>query len=259
VAHLSLLAQISDPHIVVGPGDEAVADALSTAVRAVGGLAQPPDAVLVSGDITDDGDPRAYERARELLAPLPMPVHVLPGNHDDRAALRASFAAGGGADAPGDPVRYAVGCGELRLVVCDTTRPGRDDGRLDDDALRWLEAELAAAPDALTILAMHHPPLLTGIAPMDAIGLPVDDRAALDALVARSPQVRRITAGHAHRAAFGMLGPCPVVICPGTHMRVRFEPAGSEIAVEPGPPAFGLHLLLAGGEVVTHVQAVGAG
>jgi len=255
VAALAILAQISDPHIMIGPGDIARDEALTAVVQAVVGLAARPDAVLVSGDITDDGEPRAYERAHELLAPLPVPVHVLPGNHDDRAALRARFSAGeGGA---GDPVRYSVACGALRLVVCDTTQPGRDDGRLDASALEWLAAELAADPDTPTIVAMHHPPLLTGIAAMDAIGLPAADRAALAEIVAGSPQVRRITVGHAHRTAFGLLGACPVVICPGTHMRVRFEPTGSEIAVEPGPPAFALHVLLPGGDVVTHMQAAG--
>jgi len=256
VAALSILAQISDPHIVVGPGDAARSDALAAVVRDLVGLAAPPDAVLVSGDITDDGDPRAYERARQLLAPLPMPVHVLPGNHDVRDALRASFPVGG-RGGPGAPVRYAVECGALRLVVCDTTQPGRDDGRLDEASLEWLAAELAADPETPTIVAMHHPPLLTGIAAMDAIGLPAADRAALAEIVTRSPQVRRITVGHAHRTAFGLLGACPVVICPGTNMRVRFEPEASEIAVEPGPPAFALHVLLPGGDVVTHMQAAG--
>jgi DNA-binding LacI/PurR family transcriptional regulator len=51
-----------------------------------------PDAVLVTGDLTDDGDPRSYARVRELLAPLAVPVHPIPGNHDDRDALREAFA-----------------------------------------------------------------------------------------------------------------------------------------------------------------------
>jgi len=259
VAALTLLAQLSDPHIEAGPAGAgpgpAAAVALAAAVAAVAALRPAPDAVLLSGDVAADGRPEEYALARELLAPLPGPLHVLPGNHDDRAALRGAF------DLPGtgaEPVRYAVACTDLRVIVCDTTRPGRDDGRLDAGALEWLRAALAEAPDAPTIVAMHHPPAPTGLRAMDAIGLPAADRAALGALLERAPQVRRVIAGHVHRATVGVLGGCPVVTAPSTHLQVRLDIPGPEIVLEPAPPAFALHLWR-DGELVTHVQPVASG
>src|SRR5262245_6213568 len=118
-----MLAQLSDPHIRLG--DDAPDRALAAAVAAVAALDPAPDAVLVSGDLADTGDPREYARVRELLAPLPMPYHVLPGNHDDVAALEAVFG----------PVSYAADVGDLRLVALDSTIPGRGDGRIPLDAL----------------------------------------------------------------------------------------------------------------------------
>jgi 3',5'-cyclic AMP phosphodiesterase CpdA len=256
---VTVLAQLSDPHIDLGPGDAGSAEALAAAVDAVLRLAPAPDAVLVSGDLTNGSDARSYERVRELLAPLTMPVHVLPGNHDDREALRAWFTEDTLAGAHGDPFRYAVRCGLLRLVVCDSTIPGRDDGRLDAGALAWLERELEAEPDVPTIVAMHHTPLLTGIGAMDAIGLPAADRDALGAVLARFGQVRRVVGGHVHRGCFGVLGGCPVFACPSTHLQLRLDPDGREIALEPAPPSFALHTVLAGGAVVTLVQPVASG
>jgi Icc protein len=255
---VTVLAQLSDPHVEVGPGDTGSAEALATAVDAVLALDPAPDAVLVSGDLTNLSDARSYERVRELLAPLPMPVHVLPGNHDDREALRAWFTDDTVAGAHRDPFHYTVRCGEARLVMCDTTQPGRDDGRLGAEAFAWLERELAAEPAMPTIVAMHHAPLLTGIAAMDAIGLPEADRDALGSLLERFASVRRVVAGHVHRACFGVLGGCPVFACPSTHLQVRLHP-GPEIVLEPAPPSFALHAVLAGGEVVTLVQPVGSG
>jgi Icc protein len=252
---LTLLAQLSDPHVVAAPGDPAAADALAAAVRDVLALHPGPDAVLLSGDVAADGRPEEYARVRELLAPLSAPVHALPGNHDDRAALRSSFGLPG---AGGEPIRYAADCRALRLVVCDTTRPGREDGRLDDDAIGWLEATLAASPAAPTVVAMHHPPVPIGIVAMDAIGLPAADRAALGALLARHPQVRRVVAGHVHRATFGMVGRCPVVTCPSTTVQVAFAPDAPELVLEPGPPAFALHVWR-DGELASHVQPVSSG
>jgi 3',5'-cyclic AMP phosphodiesterase CpdA len=255
---LTVIAQLSDLHVDVGPGDRGSAEALAAAVEAVLALDPEPDAVLVTGDLTDRSDAPSYERARELLAPLRMPVHVLAGNHDDREALRTWFADDPVAGGAGAPFRYAVSCGAVRLVVCDTTVPGRDDGRLDAGAIAWLESELAAGPSAPTIVAMHHAPLLTGIAAMDALGLPAADRARLGELLHRSPQVRRVVAGHVHRAAFAILGGCGVFSCPSTHLQVRWDP-GPEIVLEPAPPAFAVHTVLDGGEVVSLVQPVGSG
>src|SRR3954469_3765595 len=253
-----VLAQLSDPHVDLGPEDTGSSEALAAAAVAVLALAPAPDAVLVSGDLTNLSDARSYERVRELLAPLPMPVHVLPGNHDDREALRAWFTEDTLAGASPDPFHYAVRCGELRLVVCDTTAPGRDGGPPDDRALAWLSDELGVEPDVATIVAMHHAPLLTGIGAMDAIGLPAADRDALASVLRRFPCVRRVVGGHVHRASFGMLGAVPVFACPSTHLQVRWE-GGAEITLEPAPPAFALHVMHAGGEVATLVQPVGSG
>jgi 3',5'-cyclic AMP phosphodiesterase CpdA len=246
---LSLLAQLSDPHMRVGADDGASATALAAAVDAVLGLRPVPHAVLVSGDIADTGAAREYERVRELLAPLPMPVHVLPGNHDDRAALREHFGLPG---APDDPLQYTVPCADLRLVVCDSTRPGYDGGEL---RLDWLDQRLAAEPGAPTIVAMHHVPLTIGLPVLDEIGFPPDETRALGELLARSKQVRRVVAGHVHRTVLGTLGGCGVLACTSTNQQARLEIGSPELAFTQEPPAFALHALL-DDELVSHVQPI---
>jgi 3',5'-cyclic AMP phosphodiesterase CpdA len=246
-----VLAQLSDPHI--GVADEGAARALADAVSCVAAIEPAPAAVLVSGDLAANGSAEEYERVSELLAPLPMPLHVLAGNHDDRERLSDRF------DAPtnsGD-LSYSARCGPARLVVCDTVRPGRDDGSLDSGRLEWLEAELAADTDTPTILAMHHPPLLTGIRGLDEIGLPPAERAALAELVARNPQVKRIVGGHVHRTEVGTLGGCPVLACPSTHLQAVFDLSDDAgLALAPEPPGYALHLLI-DGELFSHVLPVG--
>jgi Icc protein len=152
-----LLVQLSDPHVGADWGDGDSVAMLAAAVESVRAVEPKPDAVLISGDLADHAVDVEYDQVRELLAPLEAPLCVLPGNHDDRLALRRHF------DVPGadeQPVQYAADLGPLRLVVLDSKRAGEDRGELDADRLAWLEATLATAPDTPTLVALHHPPLV---------------------------------------------------------------------------------------------------
>jgi 3',5'-cyclic-AMP phosphodiesterase len=249
-----LLAQLSDPHVSDDDGERALA--LAAAVRSVVAVEPAPGAVLVSGDLTEHGSASEYERVRELLSALTMPVHVLAGNHDDREAMRKSFPLP--LAAASEDYRYVARCGPLRLIGCDTTRPGRDDGAFGADRLAWLEARLTEDRDTPTIVAMHHLPLPTGIPAMDALGLPRADRVAIDELIAAYPHVGTIVTGHVHRAVVGTLGGCAVFACPSTWIQTRLdlrEPVRLQVVRE--PPGFGLHVAVAG-ELVSHLQPIGA-
>jgi 3',5'-cyclic-AMP phosphodiesterase len=241
-----VLAQITDLHI----GRESIADEqLATAVAAILALPQAPDAVLISGDLANDGRPEEYDRLRAALAPLPMPIHVLVGNHDDRALLRAALGAPGVAD---DPIRYAVRVADLRLVACDTQIPGRDDGRLD---VAWIAETLAEDTSTPTILAMHHPPIPTGIPVSDESVPDAADRAALAEVLRRSPQVRRVVAGHVHRTAVSTLGGCPVLLLGSTQVALRLDFEAIEFDMGHEPPQMAVHRMV-DGELLSHLQPI---
>jgi 3',5'-cyclic AMP phosphodiesterase CpdA len=245
-----LVVQLSDPHLGADWGDGDPFAALAAAVEA----ARPfrPDAVLVTGDLADHGADAEYERVHELLAPLAVPAHVLPGNHDDRATLRRQFALPG---AGADPISYAVDLGPVRLVILDSTIPGEDPGTLDGEQLAWLEDALAAVPEQPTLLAMHHPPLRTGIPAWDAIGLADTSRRRLGDVVGRHRQVSRIVAGHLHRTIAGELGGRSVLTVPSTYVQGRLDFRAREAGLAAEPAAFAVHTVL-DGEVVSHIQPI---
>jgi len=245
----TLLAHLTDPHIVVGPGDSGSAEALAAAVDAVLALRPGPEAVVITGDISNNGAAAEYERFVEVLAPLTMPVHVLPGNHDDRDALRERFAVPGRG-----PLQYVAQVGDLRLVACDTQRPGRDDGALDDGRIEWLEARLEE-DTAPTIVAMHHPPMVIGLPVLDAIGIAEPERTALGELLARSPHVKRVVAGHVHRSVFDTFGGCGVMSCASTHLQAPLEIGAAELRLVEETPAIALHVAIDGG-VASHIQPI---
>jgi Icc protein len=240
-----VLAQLSDLHI--GADDTARRDA-ERAIAAVAALRPVPDAVLVSGDLVEHAVPEEYAEVRELLAVLTMPVHVLAGNHDERGALRAAFPLAGAG-----PYRWTADCGGLRLIGCDSTVPGELYGSLAGE-LGWLEERLGEAPGRPTIVAMHHPPLPTGMPALDRIGLPDADQRALGELLARFPEVLRVVTGHVHLASSGTVGPCPVATSLSTwRLRSKLLLGAEEFVSSDEPAGFSLHVLL-DGRLVSHAQ-----
>lgn len=256
----TLLAQLTDLHIRK-PGRLAygrldTAPYLQAAVQSVLGLRQRPDALVLTGDLTDFGRAEEYDHLARLLAPLPMPVYLLPGNHDARDALRLTFPDHAYLGSAGF-VQFGVDVGELRLVALDTVDEGRSGGRLCAERLDWLAAELDRHNDRPVVIAMHHPPFPTLIGHMDRIGLQEGAR-ALEVLVASHPNVERIVCGHLHRTIYARFGGTVVSTAPSPAHQVCLdldEQAASAWVLE--PPGFHVHAWSGHGRLVTHTAACG--
>jgi Icc protein len=258
----TLLLQLSDLHIRE-PGRLAygrinTAPYLAQAVETILRLPQRPDAIVITGDLTDFGRAAEYAHLRALLAPLaPTPIYLLPGNHDDRSQMRASFPEHSYLGRDGF-VQFSVPVGGLQLIALDTVVPGASEGSLCAERLAWLAAELATHAARPVVVAMHHPPFRTLIGHMDDIGL-LEGAEALEQLVARYPNVERVVCGHLHRSIQVRFGGTIAATVPSPAHQVCLDlapDAPSAWTLE--PPGFALHALPAnGGSLVTHLAASG--
>jgi len=259
---ITSIVQLSDPHIRE-PGRLAykrldTAPYLSMAVTSVLTLRQQPDAVVITGDLTDFGRPDEYEHLRKLLSPLRTSIYLLPGNHDSRTAMRIAFP-----DHPylgdGDFIQYTIDIGPLRLIALDTVVPGESYGRLCSHRLAWLEQALAETRERPVIIAMHHPPFRTLIGHMDEIGL-LEGATELETIVARHSNVQRIICGHLHRAITTRFGGtiASTTPAPAHQITLNLAPdASSDWMLE--PPGFQVHAWDEGsGRLVSHTAASGA-
>jgi len=127
---------------------------------------------------------------------------------------------------------------------------------LDGERLSWLDAELTAAPAVPTVIAMHHPPIITGSSAWDAICLSGRDRLMLGEVVSSHSQVRRIVAGHVHRTIAGEVAGRPVLTVPSTFVQAKpsFGSGRLEFAIEPA--GFAVHAFV-NGDLISQVQPVG--
>jgi len=254
-----ILCQISDPHVVpantLAYGRVDTPRKLERCVAKILALPRPPDLVVATGDLTDHALPEEYGLLRELLEPLAarIPVYLAVGNHDNRDRLRAAFPDHRYLAGEGGFVQYTVDDFEVRLVVLDTLIPGAPGGRLCEQRLRWLDRTLAAVHRP-TIVAQHHPPIMTGMTIMDQMTL--EDPAAEAEILARHPHVQRVICGHYHRSIQAEFGGTIASVCPSAaHQLVLDLVPNANIRFTFEPSAFCLHYWN-GKQIVTHTQLV---
>jgi 3',5'-cyclic AMP phosphodiesterase CpdA len=254
-----LIAQITDTHIkpqgVLAYGRLDTAPYLERAVAHLLALRPRPDLVLATGDLVDGGRPDEYRRLHDLLAPLPMPVYLIPGNHDEREALATAFPDHAYLPRDGRFIQYAVEGYPVRLLALDTLVPGQVGGLLCAERLSWLASRLAEAPARPTVIFMHHPPFATGIARMDAHGLANAPEFA--EIVGRHRHVARIVCGHLHRPIQAIVGGTLATTAPSTAHQVALDLEDEPLAFTMEPPACQLHVWSPETGLITHTSYIG--
>ena len=254
-----LIAQITDTHIkpqgVLAYGRVDTAAFLAAAIAHINRLDPRPDLVLATGDLVDAGLPEEYARLSALLAPLTVPVYLIPGNHDAREPMRAAFPEHRYLPPTGF-LQYAIEDHAVRLLALDTLTPGKGHGELCDERLDWLAARLAET-DRPTAIFMHHPPFECGIAYMDRERLN-QGAAQLEAIVQRHPQVERVLCGHVHRPIQVRFAGTIASVAPSTaHQATLDLRADAPLMYSMDPPAVALHQWRSGTGLVTHLSYIG--
>lgn len=257
---MTLIAQITDMHIrPSGKKAYGVVDTeamLRAAVSSLLAETRQPDLVIASGDLTDCGLVEEYELLRDILKPLPMPVYLIPGNHDRRDHLRTAFAGDGYLPSHGEFLHYTVEDWPLRLIALDTVVPGKGHGEMDVPRLAWLKARLDEQPDRPTLIFMHHPPFPTGLQHMDSINC--RNAEAMAELLRGRGNIERVVTGHHHRSIqirwAGTIGS----VAPSVAHQVLLDLQPHEDALfTMEPPGYHLHLWQPDIGVITHTSFVG--
>lgn len=211
VLHLSDTHLIDDDLLYGAVDSEATLRQIFTEIEASHAR---PDALVFTGDLTDRGQPGAYEKLRGIVEPvaasLGAQVIWAMGNHDDRGNFRAELLGQEPSYEPIDDVHDVDG---LRIITLDTTVPGRHHGEISESQLIWLAQQLAVPAPHGTILALHHPPVPCVLDL--AVLVELRDQPRL-ADVLRGSDVRSILAGHLHYSTTATFAGIPVSVASAT-------------------------------------------
>lgn len=243
---MSKIIQLSDPHIVAkGHLAYGVVDTAAALARTVATINRclpligPVDLAIVTGDLTDFGTPAEYAHFREIMSPLAIPYRVVPGNHDLRENLRASFPSESWMPADGG-INWHIELKDFAVICLDTLVEGRHHGHIDDNGLNFLRDVLRQLAGKPVVVGMHHPPFETGIRPMDMNNLRNADelRYVLDGYGGEA----LVVCGHVHRSVTRIFGHSTALIAPGTSHCVTLDQRIDNphtLSLEPG--GFMLH------------------
>jgi Icc protein len=240
-----VIAHVSDIHI---DGTDRATGRTARVMEYLRGFAGSLDVILITGDLADHGTEAEYEGVRTVTT-APVPVLLCPGNHDARPPYRKALLDEEPADGP---INRAHRVGDVTFLMADSSIPGDDAGRLGDETIAWLDAELAAG-DGPAFVCFHHPPVPLHMTLLDSIRM--FDTDGLADLVRRHPRIVALLCGHAHTPAATTFAGRPLLVAPGVASTVKlpWEP-GPELDRD-FPPAVAFHVLDEG-RLTTHFRLV---
>jgi Icc protein len=171
--------------------------------------ANPPDAVIISGDLSQDHSFQSYQLLAQLLQCIRCPVLILPGNHDDYAHLDWLCRQA--------PVVAATSLqlASWQLMLLDT-KSDTPAGRFERAKLTELLSRFSSSPAEQFWLFSHHHPLPLGSA--------IDKHGWLNAepfwqLLATEPRVKGVAHGHCHHAYSKQHQQISIVGCPASSVQ----------------------------------------
>lgn len=201
---------------------------------------------LVTGDVIQDDSEAAYGRFRDLLLPLKLRVHCVPGNHDVRDLMKAVCVR--------PPFSYCAWeeIGDWLLVGLDSCIKDTAGGEVSQEELDRLSDIVMSSAARHVLVYLHHPPIPMGSKWLDSVGLANGDEVLERLRTLRC--VRALTFGHVHQAYDDVYEDIRILATPSTC--AQFKPGSDKFAVDDKPPAYRRIELHPDGEVTTELQWV---
>lgn len=209
------IAQLTDLHLVeqgellYDEGDTVAH--FSNIIDELNRMKPAVDMVLMTGDLVNHPAIESYQQLKNIANQLQAPYYVLPGNHDDPQMMMKVFNEGGHYPDHGPTGQYALECGNIQILMLNSHHDHTDLADYDNEKVLWLKEVLEKCQKP-TMLAIHHPPMISGIPYIDMAGdwfKPIAD------LVKQHKHVELIICGHAHCDLVGMTSGVPVYMTAG--------------------------------------------
>ncbi|MGB3409963.1 MAG: metallophosphoesterase [Microthrixaceae bacterium] len=157
--------------------------------------------LVLKGDVCDQGYDWIWDQAASLLGDLPIPVSIIPGNHDtgQLRKLEPEFAAKDrGLHVTRSP--EAVELPGMSLILVDSTVPGTSWGSLDRsaDEVADLASHARRSGRGVAVMSHHHPQRFA-VPLFWPHGVPGPDAGRFVSSLGKADPAAFVSSGHTHR------------------------------------------------------------
>ena len=243
------IVQLTDSHLfedeqqrLQGMDTQASFHAVADAVRA-----ERPrvDLILGTGDITQDRSAAAYRLFYDAAMALAPDMVWIPGNHDEAEVMKSlSFAT--------DCNRRIIDNEHWRIIMLDSSVPGKVHGELSAGELVFLEEALVSAGNRHVLVSLHHNPIPSECAWLDQHKL--RNSQAFHDVLAPCEQLKVVLWGHIHQHVEKVIDGVHYLATPSTC--VQFAPQQTEFKLDDKPPGYRWLDLYPDGHVETDISRV---
>lgn len=249
---LSLL-QITDTHLFADREKNLLGiktvDSYDAVVKHAEKYSGKCDAILSTGDLSQDHSIQSYLHFSERIKSLNMPCYWLPGNHDMQSVMLPSLLAEGLAQTKQIMSDY------WQIILLDSQLEGVPHGYLSEQQLTFLKEKLQEFPDKHTLIAVHHHVLAVGSTWLDQHIL--KNNTEFIALISQFSNVKAVLSGHVHQAFDVTNQNVRYLTSPSTC--VQFKPNNHDFSVDTKEPGYRYLVLKKSGELDTQVERIEAG
>ncbi len=202
------------------------------------------DAVVATGDISQDHTSISYQKFAVGIQPLVKPCFWLPGNHDYKLNMDAVFPS---EQINSDP--HVLLGDDWQMILLDSQVEGVPHGRLSEEQLEFLDQKLSEYPDKHSLVILHHHSVLVGSKWLDQHTL--HDSHDFWSVVERHDNVRTVLCGHVHQDLNTEYKGVQVLATPSTC--VQFKPNSDDFALDEKSPGWRELELFSDGRLETKV------
>jgi len=192
--------------------------------------------IVITGDLTDHGDTKAYRKLRKIIKKSKVEVILLMGNHDNRENFLKVFKDYKTVDGYIQDSRVIK---NKAFIFLDTLIQDTPSGDMSDEQFLWFENELEKYKNKDTFLFMHHPPMKSGIPIMDSMRFNSHKR--LKNIFIKYPNIKYLFFGHIHRIITGTWSGVPYFGIRGTNHQLSLKHSVKyQYTTSEEKPAFGI-------------------
>lgn len=248
------LVQITDTHLFADDKGELLGvntlSSFSAVVADIEKQALDYDALIMTGDVSQDHTDESYANFEKGIASLNKHCYWLPGNHDYQPSMRSVY--------PSTQIQqdtHLLVGKHWQVILLDSQAEGSPHGFLTEQQLQYLSDCLSEYPERFSLVLLHHHPLLVGSQWLDQHCLHNSD--AFWKALEPFNNVKAILCGHVHQDFHQVHQGVEVLTSPSTC--IQFKPQSSDFALDRVSPGWRSLVLKSDGRVDTRIHRLEGG